>query len=238
MISYIWKLTPRKQKEYILSFMPQFQQQLFKKLVSNKLRYANVYDAKKCIFVHIPKTAGLSVCSGLLNINAVGHMPLGYYYRVLGDEKFNQYYKFTFVRNPWDRVFSAYNYLRKGGISKDDLKWKPVFDQFNDFNDFVERWLDEENMFLILHFMPQIYFLKSASGLIAFDFIGRFETLEEDYEKLRLRFNGDPLKKVNITQKTQTYQDAYNQASIDKVAKLYQKDIEILGYDFESTEYR
>lgn len=213
--------------------MTQPQQQLFKKLITNRTKYPKIFDEKKCIFIHIPKTAGLSICHGLLDVNAVGHMPLKYYHNIFGDKKFNQYYKFTFVRNPWDRVFSAFNYLKSGGVSKDDLKWKSVFNKYDDFNIFVKEWLDNDNILLSLHFMPQIYFLKNSYGVIEFDFIGKFETLENDYNYLKLKFNGKELKRINVSNQSITYKNAYNKESIEKVRKLYKQDIELLGYDFE-----
>ena len=181
MVSLFWRSTPAKQREMMLSFLTQYQRQLWKKLLSGRLSYCSDYDAKECIFVHVPKTAGLSICDGLFGQPAVGHMPLHYYEKVLGKERYQRYFKFAFVRNPWDRVYSAYTYLMRGGVSKDDQVWKEALGRYSDFNDFVARWLDTDNIELQLHFMPQSRFIKNSCGVIDLDFLGRFEMLVEDY---------------------------------------------------------
>ena len=75
------------------------------------------FDREKAIFVHIPKAAGTSIA-----LSIFGELPYHYkaidYIVFFGRKTFNQYFKFAFVRNPWDRVYSAYTYLRKGGWDK------------------------------------------------------------------------------------------------------------------------
>lgn len=234
MVSLIWRITPARRRELILNFLTQYQRQLWKKLLSGRLQYCSMYDEKSCIFVHVPKTAGLSVCEGVLDTPAVGHMPLHYYQKVLGQERYQRYFKFAFVRNPWDRVYSAYNYLRRGGVSKDDAVWKDEFSRFADFNDFVSKWLDEDNIDLQLHFMPQTRFLKNNFGVIDLDFIGRFETLESDYQTIAQKLGGKPLQCRNSSHRTAGYKDVYSKRSIEIVGKVYERDIERLGYDFDS----
>jgi Sulfotransferase family len=88
---------------------------------------------KRFLFVHIPKTAGNSIQSvlrdysedqlvalrkeqdgierfGLHNAkyNIKKHSTLSEYHEALGDERFRNLYKFTCVRNPWDRMVSYY----------------------------------------------------------------------------------------------------------------------------------
>ena len=72
-----------------------------------------VFDKKKCIFFHIPKTAGISLVKALFGDLDWGHRDVKYYRNVFNKKKFDSYFKFTFVRNPYDRLFSAYSFLKK-----------------------------------------------------------------------------------------------------------------------------
>ncbi|MFP4354891.1 MAG: sulfotransferase family 2 domain-containing protein [Phycisphaerae bacterium] len=73
------------------------------------------FDKYRCIFVHIPKAAGVSVCQTLFGNLAGGHDTIEKYQKVFSWSDYKRYFKFTFVRNPWDRLASAYRFLRKGG---------------------------------------------------------------------------------------------------------------------------
>ena len=71
----------------------------------------------KCIFTNVPKTGSRSV-KKFLKVEET-HFPL-YKERFKNEEKFNSYYKFAFVRNPWDRLVSVFHYLKQGGINDYD----------------------------------------------------------------------------------------------------------------------
>ena len=68
----------------------------------------------RCIFFHIPKTAGVAVCDGLFGNRGPGHMDVEIAKVVFGKWRFQSFFKFCFVRNPWDRLVSAFHYLRHG----------------------------------------------------------------------------------------------------------------------------
>lgn len=70
-------------------------------------------DEMGCIFVHIPKAAGTSVAHGLFG-RGVGHKSIYEYRKIFGAD-FQEYFKFAVVRNPFSRVVSAYESLRRGG---------------------------------------------------------------------------------------------------------------------------
>src|SRR4051812_39230730 len=72
----------------------------------------------RCIFVHIPKTAGNSV-NRVFGIGWQDHKDLQRYHAELPAELFATYFKFAIVRNPWDRLLSDYNYQVKKSRPKD-----------------------------------------------------------------------------------------------------------------------
>ena len=82
----------------------------------NKRARANLTDFVETgsVFVHIPKAAGCSVGLALYPRGWGGHRTLRDF-RVIFGRRLWSFYRFTFVRNPFTRLVSAYDYLSKGG---------------------------------------------------------------------------------------------------------------------------
>ena len=76
--------------------------------------YRGYPDEHRCVFIHIPKAAGTSLTKTLFAAPS-RHLQYTEYERA-NPKKFKKYFKFTFVRNPYDRLFSAYSFLKKGGL--------------------------------------------------------------------------------------------------------------------------
>lgn len=190
----------------------------------------------RCVFVHIPKAAGIAIAKSLFGNMAGGHWTVQQYEyifrKVLRVRDFDQYFKFTFTRNPWDRVVSAYFFLRSGGWNTSGLPEYPVRD-FTLFSDFVKNWLTEENARSVLHFRPQVDFVRDRYGHVGVDFVGRMESLEEDFEYVRRRLGIEAqLARTNQSQHL-AYQDLYDDKSKEIVRSVYHSDIEVFGYSFE-----
>ena len=191
------------------------------------------FDEHQCIFIHITKTAGTSVAKSLFH-----YLPYHYtaiQYRVTyGKETFNNYFKFAFVRNPWDRLYSAYRYLKSGGWNNEDRVWaENHLAKFDNFSDFVKQWLTKENIAKHIHFKPQHLFICDSNGRLLVDYLAYFETLDDDFRRIseHLRINAE-IGHHNTTPGND-YRDAYNQESRNIVADVYSVDIEIFGYNFD-----
>jgi hypothetical protein len=191
------------------------------------------YYTNKCVFVHITKAAGTSLALSLF-----GELPYHYTaqeYRVIyGRRDFNSFFKFTFVRNPWDRLYSAYSYLKGGGWNEQDAQWS--YDNLSDiqsFDDFVINWLSEDRLSSHIHLWPQSDFICNAWGQPIIDHLGYFETIQQDFDLVAARLN---LQQVNLkhtnASKREGYTSVYSDAAIQKVAALYSKDIANFGYQF------
>ncbi len=76
---------------------------VFKRRLRKELYIRDYFDESKCIFVHIPKSAGTSVKNALFpNTKGPGHrMAMDYYLE--NPKKYEEYFVFAFVRNPFDR---------------------------------------------------------------------------------------------------------------------------------------
>ena len=74
--------------------------------------------------------------------------------------KYNKFFKFAFVRNPWDRLVSSYFYLKNGGMNKMDNDWAlENIKQYETFQEFVLRWVNKKNINSWIHFKPQNYWI-------------------------------------------------------------------------------
>ncbi len=198
--------------------------------------YSRWEDEYGCIFVHVPKSAGKAVTLSLFGApNGTGHNKITCYERY--PEKFKNYRKVTVVRNPWDRLVSAFFYIKNFDKESNDRKF---FDRYigqkTEFRDFVMRLSDYDYRNVVFrwqHFAPQYKFLVNRSGSIDFDFIGRFENLKKDYEVLKSIVNpsAGELKKVNSS-KRDNYKLYYDDEMVDIVRRIYHFDVELFKYDF------
>lgn len=191
---------------------------------------------KKCIFIHIPKCAGSSINQQLKlkSVGFSGHSPASYH-----TEYLNKYFSFSFVRNPYDRIASAYKYFQK---LNEGHRWykrnKIISDKasemsFNEFvnhiPDFIKLMNREEGSFESgIHFQPFSYFLNER-----IDYIGKTENSNVDYIKVceKLGLQKKPLRKINTTNSL-NYQKLYIEESKDAVYNIYKEDIKKYNYEF------
>ena len=194
------------------------------------------FDELNCIFIHIPKAAGISICRALFGNLGGGHTPIKKYELIYSKSDFNQRFKFTVVRNPWDRVVSAFYFLKEGGFGDEDPKWiDEHINSHKDFESFVKNGLASEAVQEKLHFKPQISFLQNDLGEIPIDFIGKFENLNDDLATIskNLGFEAN-LDHNNKTQgrKGKSYRDYYNKKTREIIKEIYQIDIKYFEYEF------
>lgn len=207
----------------------------------------------KCIFVEVPKTGSTSIRSIIgyppkahLNICQIKYNMENYWthheglmdriigslYLLLpekeririGEQQFNSYFKFGFVRNPWDRVVSLY--LRREGLQMAD---KMTFD------DFV-GWMKYSSSTCV-HPVPhinQLDWFVDPHGNVLVDFIGRFENLQKDWERIaaRLALPKELPHKQKNPRRTRPYTDYYSEKTKEIVRNRFRVDIEYFGYEF------
>jgi len=177
------------------------------------------------IFIHIPKTSGMSIQLNLRkHIPAINshHRKVTYYDKSLRDRQF----VFTFVRNPYDRLVSAFSYLTQGICNEKDRAKAAKFPL--NFKDFVIE-LNHNNIYMI-HMLPMTFWLDDGVN-----FIGRYENIQEDYNYVCsiLQIPEEKLPLLNNS-KHKHYSQYYDQESIDIVSKIYKKDLEAFNYDFKN----
>ncbi len=196
------------------------------------------------LFVQIPKTAGSSI-STAIGLNRSKVLDKSYAKRVLfgslpGEEcyqhltptqlvgrglvtpeQFNSCFKFAFVRNPWDRLVSEFHHRNYSSMPKFLNKVQAVVESTNGYG----KWWN--------HLVPQVDFIYEANGKVRIDFIGRYESLQSDFQivcdKLSL---GDIVLPHERKSKRKPYQSYFNAKSKLVVSKLYEEDLDTFKYVF------
>ena len=145
--------------------------------------------------------------------------------RQAGDQQFESYYKFGFVRNPWDRVVSLY--LRKEGLQMRD---KMTFDEFVDWIKYSSSTCN--------HPVPhtnQLDWLIDPHGNILMDYTGKLETLSDDWKITSkwLSIKAELPHKYRNSDKKH-YSEYYNEKTKEIMRKKFIIDIELFEYEFDS----
>jgi hypothetical protein len=134
----------------------------------------------------------------------------------------NQVFKFTVVRNPFDRAVSAFAYLQ--GIKK-------IARRYN-FASFCKAVLRDEPE-CDPHFQAQSDGLFHDGRLLV-DYVGRFETIADDWRVIAGRI-GHPnldLPHVGPSKRSDGYRAYYDAQTRQIVADIYADDLASFGYDF------
>ena len=187
-------------------------------------------DKRKAIFVHIPKAAGSSISKDIFFGQQVGHFYASDY-KFLDHHKYNDYFKFTFVRNPYTRFVSAYNYLSAGGGNGFDKSFYLEHQaSFASINQFVDDFFAKKEIRNWIHFVPQSHFL-TVNGKVEMDFVGRFEKINDDIVVLKnmlsIPVSGD-FKKVN---RSVDRNEVLTNENKEKLYEYYKEDFELFGYE-------
>ena len=205
---------------------------------------------KKCIFIHIPKCGGTSVedviwpkeqgrteddlwmgfVSRFENKYQTGglqHLLAWQVREEVGRDVFRAYYKFAFVRNPWDRVVSQFAYMQR----RPDLMDYVGMTSNTEFKAYLELIRLKEHV----QWMPQVQFLLDHDGSLLVDRIGRLESFNEDCAQIfdALGLTLDQLPGHANRSKRQAFQYYYSDIeAVEVVADMFAEDISFLGYEF------
>lgn len=181
---------------------------------------------KKCVFFHIPKTAGISISNSLFGDVKWGHRSVDFYKSHYGEKVFNSLYKFCFVRNPYNRLFSAYTFLKEGGINNQDLEFSNSYlQEFASFDEFVLKGLEKEEIMNWVHFKPQYTFVCDENDNIVMDFIGKMENLKADFNTVCKHLNIESeLQKLNMSS---AKKNEFSEEVKAMIKLKYQKDFNL-----------
>lgn len=138
--------------------------------------------------------------------------------------QYDEYFKFTIIRNPWARAYSWYKNMIR---DKEHHKKYGITPELS-FKDFLR---DHSGKGLL---KPQTWWLKSQDGSINLDHIGRFETLQEDFWKACDTIGLPRVELPHILKGSDdNYKAHYDSESIESILLTYREEIEIFGYSFD-----
>lgn len=210
-----------------------------------------ISDEHRFIFIHIPKTAGSSITQVL---SPHSRQPTDYWMNrllarcgvrtnLLAPPRhrwfrrhttarrlrpwlpaavYDSYFKFAFVRNPWDWLVSYYHFV----LERPRHRRHGQIRQLGSFAEFL-RYECSRRTFL------QSRFVTDARGRLIVDYVGRFEHLEADFQRICDRAGLDATLVRRNQSRHQDYRDYYDRRTIDLVAQGYRRDIELFGYAFD-----
>lgn len=196
---------------------------------------------KKFIFIHIPKNAGSSIVNSLGgklvdwdNQNKIykQHASISQL-KNLYSINIDQYFKFAFVRNPWDRAVSGFHWLT--GVDQPSFQ-KCKKSSFLDFllvrNGFEKLIGTKDQSTREVHFISQ-HEMIYIDGSNQMDFVGKFENLQKDFDTICSKIGIEKLKLPESNKsKHKHYTEYYTDETKDLVYQKYQKDIELFNYKF------
>jgi len=195
---------------------------------------------KKFIFIHIPKTAGSSLESSLLDADScltkglwskkgfespLNHLTLTQLadHEELTVSELRKFFKFAFVRNPWDKVISEcfcphiQSIFTNCKSIKDKIKVVCSWSRGNGYGG---------------HCAKQISFLRHPD--IELDFIGKFENLSADFSAILQRLDLAPrlLSHLNRSSREPDYRHYFDSETESLVRKCYREDIATFNYSY------
>lgn len=217
--------------------------------------------SRQFIFIHVPKVAGRSIQEALRNYadwpadyivvtrmlrmlparfsqaliargfigDARDSIPSYVYYdhvrawqlRDYLDQSYSSYFSFAFVRNPWDWNVSQYNYITNNPKNAAHRTVKELT-----FEEYLEWWAFARTF-------QQSQFIRNKERNIIVDFVGRYETIDIDFNYVCQRLGiKAALPHLNRTAH-KDYRAYYTKKSIERVEQIHSDDVDLFGYSFD-----
>ncbi len=148
--------------------------------------------------------------------------------KYLPREIFDGYYKFAFVRNPWDWQVSMYHFI----LREPTHRKHQIVEQLGSFDAYLQWVIKTPNPYPKGATKEQSAVLTAADGKLLVDFVGRYESLAQDFAQVCDRLHiAAALPHVNRSAH-RNYRDYYTSQTEQLVAEHFRTDIERFGYTF------
>ena len=200
----------------------------------------------KFIFIHNYKVAGTSIRKALakhitlyqqykysfalydkvnrtINPNYMrGHITALEIKNQLPPEIYDDYFKFVFVRNPWDWQVSLYFFI----LQEKKHYQHNLIKSMSSFEEYIEWRVNEDGR-------KQKDFLVDENDSIIVDYIGKYENLQDDFNEITRKIGINASLPYKNKSKHKDYREYYNDYTRDLIEKAFKEDIEMFNYSFE-----
>ena len=195
-----------------------------------------IVDSHKVLFIHIPKTGGCSIEATLSSLAPLEeaillkksrdglNFSINYQHAFPNElERYSLYRSFCFVRNPWDRIVSGFSHHKRFAEIPTALS----------FDKFVELLCRDKPLPLPTNHPGKLFHLPSCSWVRDQMIVGRFETLQEDYDRICEQL-ALPVTKLPLINKGnhRNYRTYYTEKTKLLIGTKYEEDIERFKYLF------
>lgn len=200
---------------------------------------------RRGLFVHIAKTGGNSIAkSGIREKSSKfycdwhGHMISTEIKKKIGNKNWYSMFKFSFVRNPYDRLISFYHFM-----VAPKPNWSILNSVLNNiqqaigkrtFKEFCLMFSDNEIINKANGIQKQYTYLTNENGEIMVDYIGRFENFQQDWDYIceNVFHHKYILPHENRSNHRKDYMSYYDEKTKQIVFNYYKKDFEMLRYNY------
>lgn len=197
----------------------------------------------KFVFIHVFKVAGTSIREALspycqpgllerferkitgrpkLSFDFDHHIKASEVKDVLGEKQFNAYFKFAFVRNPWDWQVSLYHFTLQ---NPDHFQHEMVKNM--SFEKYIEWRVNKAMCY-------QSVFTHDQDGKQLVNYIGKIENINNDFKHICNHLKIDcqlPFANKSIHD---DYMKYYDSNTYNMIAEAYKKEIKLFGYSQSS----
>lgn len=222
-------------------------------IISHRLKY---------IFIHVPKTGGTSIQFLLENNPEFECDVVGHFYNAkdkdfeehplmsktldvhAGAKKikayfddnnldWDSYFKFGFIRNPWDLMVSQYCYFMQS--LDNQITTEKNLELIKEFKnkpakEFIKKITE--------HDYTNVFLCEAKTHIPMIDYFGRLETINEDMNRIIQMINPNldvdnfKLTKENTTKRQRDYREYYDEETKNIVREVFKKTIELGDYEF------
>jgi hypothetical protein len=192
-----------------------------------------ICESPPFIFLAVPKTGTSSVERALQAYNSPTlSAPFNKHVLALKLEEdldpmiWSGSFKFAFVREPVAWMYSWYRYRQRKELSDPKHRFHRRYTGNKSFDEFIETFAEDEI------FLKQSDFLRSHTGELLVDYVGKYESLQHDFDEVCQRIGISPaqLPRINTTSDRDAQAATLSPSSLKIIERYFLRDFELLGY--------